>query len=191
MKIDKVVLLVVLSLLLVLFGLAESLDFDEKDLASEEALWDLYERWRSYHTVSRDLEEKSKRFNVFKENVKHVHKVNQMDKPYKLKLNKFADMTNHEFRSSYGGSKIKHYRMLHGGRRSSSGFMHDKAVNLPSSVDWRKKGAVTGIKDQGKCGKFNFKRIIMVTDSQKILVQDNLQSLVYVISQEAAGRFQL
>lgn len=145
-------LFVVFSLALVI-GLAESFEFQEKDLASEESLWDLYERWRSHHTVSRDLKEKENRFNVFKQNVKHVHKVNQMNKPYKLKLNKFADMTNYEFVNSYAGSKVSHYRMLHGERRRT-GFMHENTDVLPTSVDWRKKGAVTGVKDQGKCGKF-------------------------------------
>ncbi|XWS22713.1 hypothetical protein CRYUN_Cryun29cG0059700 [Craigia yunnanensis] len=66
----------VFSLALV-FGLAESFDYHESDLASEESLWDLYEKWRSHHTISRDLKEKQKRFNVFKENLKHIHIVNQ------------------------------------------------------------------------------------------------------------------
>lgn len=146
------VFLVALSLALV-FGLVKSFEFGEKDLASEEILWDLYERWRSHHTVSRDLNEKQQCYNVFKENVKHVHKANKMDKPYKLKLNKFADMTSHEFRNSYAGSKVKHYRMFQGSRGGTGGFMHDKTENLPASIDWRKEGAVTGVKDQGKCGK--------------------------------------
>ena len=146
-------LFIALSLTLVL-GLAASFEFTEKDLASEDNLWDLYERWRTHHTVSRDLGVKQKRFNVFKENVKHIHKVNKMDKPYKLKLNKFGDMTSHEFRTSYGGSKVKHYRMFHGGRGGTGGFMHEKAENLPPSIDWRKKGAVTAVKDQGRCGNF-------------------------------------
>lgn len=81
----------------------------------------------------------------------HVHKVNKMDRPYKLKLNEFAAMTNHEFRNFYS-SKVKHFRMLHGSR-PTTGFMHDKADNLPASIDWRKQGAVTGVKNQGKCGK--------------------------------------
>lgn len=140
-------------MLAMVFGLVNGLEFTEKDIASEESLWDLYQRWRSHHTVSRDLTEKQKRFNVFKANVMHIHNMNKMDKPYKLKLNKFADMTSHEFRNFYS-SKIKHFRMLHG-TRPTTGFMHDKADNLPASVDWRKQGAVTGVKDQGKCGKFN------------------------------------
>ncbi|KAK3026059.1 hypothetical protein RJ639_042551 [Escallonia herrerae] len=149
MEVGKVIS-VAFALVLV-SGVVKSFEFTEKDLASEESLWDLYERWRSHHTVSRDLTEKQKRFNVFKENVKHIHKVNQMDKPYKLKLNKFGDMTSHEFRDSYGGSKVKHYRMLRGSR-GATGFMHEKTGALPPSIDWRKKGAVAGVKDQGKCG---------------------------------------
>ncbi|XP_030542160.1 vignain-like [Rhodamnia argentea] len=142
------VALMVVSIL----GIAESFDFHEKELASEDGLWGLYERWRSHHTVSRSLDVKRKRFNVFKQNVMHVHRVNQQDKPYKLKLNKFADMTNHEFRSSYAGSKVDHHRMFRGAPHGSESFMYEDDSPVPPSVDWRKKGAVTNVKDQGQCG---------------------------------------
>ncbi|MBA0805525.1 hypothetical protein Gohar_005034 [Gossypium harknessii] len=167
MDMDIRKLILVLFLLALVFGVAESFDYHESDLASEESLWDLYERWRSQHTVSRDLEEKQKRFNVFKENLKHIHKVNQMDKPYKLKLNKYADMTNHEFMSTRS-SKVSHYRMLHGPRQMTD-FRHDKTDNLPPSIDWRTKGAVTGIKDQGKCGScWAFSTVVAVEGINKI-----------------------
>lgn len=152
MKMGKLFLFVVL--LVVVLGMAKCLEITEKDLDSEESLWDLYERWRSHHTVSRDLSEKQKRFNVFKANVHHIHKVNQMEKPYKLKLNRFADMTNSEFRNYYS-SNVKHFRTLHGSH-ANAGFMHEKTKNLPASVDWRKQGAVTAVKDQGKCGMYSF-----------------------------------
>ena len=152
---------VALSLALVL-GITESLGFHGKDLESEESLWDLYERWRSHHTVSTSLDEKHKRFNVFKENVIHVHKTNKMDKPYKLKLNKFADMTNHEFRSVYAGSKVKRHKMFCGTTpRGNGSFMYEKVDEVPSSVDWRKKGAVTAVKDQGQCGEVPFLFLIV------------------------------
>lgn len=122
----------------------------DKDLASEENLWDLYERWRSHHTVARDLEDKERRFNVFKENVKYIHEINKMEKPYKLKLNKFGDMTREEFRSTFAGSKIDHHRMFRGSRQGK--FKYENA-DVPLSIDWRQKGAVSEVKDQGHCGR--------------------------------------
>ncbi|KAI3981756.1 hypothetical protein MKX01_027741 [Papaver californicum] len=92
--------------------------------------------------VSRDLKEKNKCFNVFRDNVEHLQNTNKLNKPYKLKLKKFADMTSHEYKSSYAGPRVKHYRMLHGPRRTTS-FMYDNARYLLASIDWRKKGAVT------------------------------------------------
>ncbi|RZB83454.1 putative cysteine protease RD21B, partial [Glycine soja] len=63
---------------------------------------------------------------------------------YKLTDNKFADLTNVEFRCMYLG-----YRpMLH----LQTGFMYQKHGDLPKSIDWRRRGAVTHIKDQGHVG---------------------------------------
>ncbi|CAI0447476.1 unnamed protein product [Linum tenue] len=143
-------LLVALSLALVL-GVANCFDYHEHELASEESLWDLYERWRSHHTVSTSLDDKHKRFNVFKQNVMHVHETNKMDKPYKLKLNKFSDMTSHEFKNAYANSKVHHHVMFRGAPRGNGTFMYENVRRVPPSVDWRKKGAVTPVKDQGQC----------------------------------------
>ncbi|XP_027329555.1 vignain-like isoform X2 [Abrus precatorius] len=176
----KKVLLVALFLALVL-GMAESFDVHDKDLESEESLWDLYERWRSQHTVSRSLDEKHNRFNVFKANVMHVYNSNKLDKPYKLKLNKFADLTNHEFRSIYAGSKVNHHRMLRGTPRGNDTFMYENVDRVPSMVDWRKKGAVTGVKDQGQCGScWAFSTIVAVEGINQI----KTNKLVFLSEQE-------
>ncbi|XP_074566449.1 thiol protease SEN102-like [Curcuma longa] len=149
-KLAMLVLLVVVVLLVA----TEAIPFEEKDLATEESLWNLYGRWRSHHTVTRDLDEKQKRFNVFKENVKFIHEFNQQkDVPYKLRLNEFGDMTNQEFRAVYAGSKVAHHRSLRGERQEEEGGGSCSSVcGLPTSVDWRTKGAVTAIKNQGQCG---------------------------------------
>ncbi|CAN0929320.1 unnamed protein product [Linum grandiflorum] len=169
MDLMKSVLVVAVSVALLL-GLARGLDYREEDLSSEENLWKLYERWRSHHTVSRSLTEKQKRFNVFKENVRHIHRVNQReDKPYKLKLNGFADMTNYEFVRHYGGSKVSHYRMLRGPRKVTRfGYGYGDG-DVPASVDWRKNGAVTPVKNQGRCGScWAFSTVAAVEGINKI-----------------------
>ncbi|KAK1422363.1 hypothetical protein QVD17_25436 [Tagetes erecta] len=171
MAINKFIL-VSLSLSLVL-GIAWSFDFHEKELETEDSLWGMYERWRSYHKVATNHQEKQRRFNVFKSNVLHVHETNKMDKPYKLKLNKFADMTNQEFKSLYAGSKIMHMRVLKGDRIDNKTFMYANAENVPTSVDWRKKGAVTPVKDQGQCGScWAFSTVVAVEGINQIRTKE-------------------
>ncbi|VAH94331.1 unnamed protein product [Triticum turgidum subsp. durum] len=151
---------------------ALGIPFREEDLASEESLRGLYERWRSHYTVSRgglgaDAEER--RFNVFKENARYVHEGNKKDRPFRLALNKFADMTTDEFRRTYAGSRVRHHLSLSGGRRGDGSFRYEDANNLPPAVDWRQKGAVTGIKDQGQCGScWAFSTIVAVEGINKI-----------------------
>nr|CAA84378.1 cysteine proteinase [Vicia sativa] len=187
----KKLLFISLSLALI-FTVANTFDFNEHDLESEKSLWNLYERWRSHHTVTRNLDEKHNRFNVFKANVMHVHNTNKLDKPYKLKLNKFGDMTNYEFRRIYADSKISHHRMFRGMSHENGTFMYENAVDVPSSIDWRNKGAVTGVKDQGQCGScWAFSTIAAVEGINQIktqkLVSLSEQQLVDCDTEENEG----
>ncbi|KAJ3681178.1 hypothetical protein LUZ60_015667 [Juncus effusus] len=165
----KPLFLITIFLTLTLITQTQSIHFDEKDLESEETLYNLYEKWRSHHTVSRDLTDKHKRFNVFKENVKFIHEFNKKDKPYKLALNRFGDMTKEEFRQTFAGSKINHHKMQRGAPRSHEGFDYENVKSLPASVDWRQKGAVTGVKNQGQCGScWAFSTVVAVEGINQI-----------------------
>ncbi|XP_024969133.1 vignain-like [Cynara cardunculus var. scolymus] len=184
-------LLLSLSLSLVL-GVSWSFDFHEKELETDDSLWEMYERWRSHHKVAASHQEKQRRFNVFKSNALHVHETNKMNKPYKLKLNKFADMTSHEFRITFAGSKIKHHRMLQGDRIGNKTFMYANVDTVPTSVDWRKKGAVTPVKDQGQCGScWAFSTVVAIEGINQIktkeLVSLSEQELIDCDNRENQG----
>ncbi|MFQ6622680.1 hypothetical protein Gotur_002356 [Gossypium turneri] len=77
-------------------------------------------------------------------------------------------MTNHEFMSTRS-SKISRYLMLHGPRRMT-GFRLDKVDSIPHSIDWRKKGAVTGIRDIAVEGINKMKTGELVALSEQKLV---------------------
>ncbi|XP_044953734.1 ervatamin-C-like [Hordeum vulgare subsp. vulgare] len=137
---------------------ASSMDITDADLVSDESLWALYERWCGHHNVRRDLDDKARRFSVFKDNARMIHKFNQRDAPYKLNLNLFGDMTDEEVDHIHGCCSD---RVSDGGRRHQARFTHDAVAvrsNLPMFVDWRMTGydqrppAVTNVKIQGGCG---------------------------------------
>ncbi|XP_073146833.1 senescence-specific cysteine protease SAG39-like [Henckelia pumila] len=109
-----------------------------------------HEQWMAqYGRGYKDDTEKAKRFKIFKENVEYIESFNEVGlKSYKLGINKFGDLTNEEFRAARNGYK----RGSHPISPKASSFKYSNVSVVPSSVDWRKKGAVTDIKDQGQCG---------------------------------------
>lgn len=113
-----------------------------------------HEKWMVQHRRTyKDETEKAKRFKTFKKNVRYIHSVNKAGtRSYKLAVNKFADMTNEDFQALHKGYKMRSVSKPLG---VSSPFRYVNVTAVPRSMDWRKKGAVTGVKEQGKCGKSN------------------------------------
>jgi len=81
------------------------------------------------------------RLHIFYENSLYIK--NNTNKHTQLAMNAFGDLTNVEFTSSYMG-----YSNL----KTSSENLHENSQKSPSSVDCRKKGKVSEIKNQGQCG---------------------------------------
>ncbi|KAG7947473.1 hypothetical protein I3843_14G096400 [Carya illinoinensis] len=97
-------------------------------------------------TLQDDTYEKEKRFKIFKENVAYIESFNGVaNKPYKLGINQFADLTNEEFVAT------RNRFMGHECLAQSSSFKYKNVTVLSSVMDWRKKGEVTPITDQGQC----------------------------------------
>ncbi|KAI9070801.1 hypothetical protein K1719_038852 [Acacia pycnantha] len=117
----------------------------------ESSLSERHEQWMAkYGKVYKDVAEKQKRFEIFKNNVQFIESFNSDGtKPYMLSVNQFADQTNEEFKAIRNGLKRSHESLP---RTETSFFRYENVTALPASVDWRKKGAVTPIKNQGECG---------------------------------------
>jgi len=64
-----------------------------------------------------------------------------------LGMNAYADLTNAEFNRVMNGFNAT--RQASQNRRT---FTFDPSLELPDTVDWRTKGYVTPVKDQGQCG---------------------------------------
>ena len=72
------------------------------------------------------------------------HNANNAGGSFHLKPNKFADMTNEEFKQRLGYKKNNNTVTKRAPLRDTK--------TLPDSIDWRQKGAVNPVQDQGQCG---------------------------------------
>ena len=63
-----------------------------------------YEKWMVKNgRTHKDANQREKRFQIYKANVELIDAYNSVNKEYKLTDNKFADLTNIEFREHYMG----------------------------------------------------------------------------------------
>lgn len=143
-----------------------------------------HDQWIAHHgRVYKDVEEKAMRFQIFKDNLQRIETFNGgLEKGYKLAVNQFADLTNEEFRATRNGYK----RQSPQARSTSSiaSFRYANVSVVPATIDWRKKGAVTPIKDQGQCGKHH----IDYPRGPNPFVA--LLRIYFCVKQDVAGHFQ-
>ncbi|KAL6527201.1 Cysteine protease xcp2 [Orobanche gracilis] len=151
----KLLFLASLMLLFSLFLTTRARDFSivgysPDDLTCIDKLINLFESWLDKHGKKyKSFEEKLHRFEIFKDNLKHIDERNKkVDSSYWLGLNEFADLSHEEFKKMYLGLNVPK-RNIH---ESPQEFKYRDFENLPKAVDWRKKGAVTPVKNQGSCG---------------------------------------
>ncbi|KAG8494125.1 hypothetical protein CXB51_011847 [Gossypium anomalum] len=149
-------------LLLMMFTLSSALDmsiisYDEGHPDKSKSSWRtddevmvMYEEWLVKHGKAYNgLGEKERRFKIFKDNLRFIDEHNADEShSFKVGLNRFADLTNDEYRAMYLGTKKSSNKVS----KKSNRYVPRVGEELPASIDWREKGAVVPVKDQGSCG---------------------------------------
>ncbi|AWP07623.1 Cathepsin L [Scophthalmus maximus] len=119
--------------------------------ALDAQLDDHWGLWKNWHSKNYHQKEEGWRRMIWEKNLRMIELHNlehSLGKhTYRLGMNHFGDMTHEEFRQIMNGYKHKAERKTRG-----SLFLEPNFVVAPSAVDWREKGYVTPVKDQGQCG---------------------------------------
>ncbi|CAF0719827.1 unnamed protein product [Adineta steineri] len=109
--------------------------------------WNL---WKNQFNKSyTNVEERLRRM-IWEKNLKLVEEHNLRADlglhSYRLGMNQFADLTNEEF------VKLLNEFQNKDDQKDTQPFIGNSNIKLPDTVDWRDKGAVVPVKNQGQCG---------------------------------------
>lgn len=133
------------------------------NLRSKNDEWELFVDFQErFNKKYASLEVLKKRFEIFVTNIRTIETHNSDEtQNFTMAVNHFTDLSEEEFEEKYIGGYISSSELdfelgvngytSYGCKPFSSGNV-EMNVDLPESIDWRDKGAVTSVKDQGQCG---------------------------------------
>jgi len=141
--------------------------FSDLGDSEKKALFDDF--YLSHNKHYSTVEEISYRFRIFSENLAKIDELNaHIVQPWgaDFHISKFADLTDEEFKNLTSlhvdySEKLKEILHLSTEEKQNIGFSPSFELNLETehnnlqlipAFDWRTKGAVTEVKDQGNCG---------------------------------------
>uniref|UniRef100_A0A663MXK6 CATL1 protein n=2 Tax=Athene cunicularia TaxID=194338 RepID=A0A663MXK6_ATHCN len=130
-----------LGLLLALLGCTVALD---------PALEEAWEGWKSLHAKEYPGEAEAIRREVWEKNLRRIQQHNWEEARgqhgFRLAMNHYGDLTDEEFNQLLNGFSPAWQE------EPVRVFQASAALKTPAEVDWRAKGYVTPVKNQGHCG---------------------------------------
>ena len=146
-------LVLLMSLFASVFGqvnLRGSIEFDENESVHWKEFTNFQERFSKHYSTIQELET---RFSVFRNNFVSILAHNaDFNQNFTMGVNQFTDLTPEEFKDQYiGGFKSAGDLKSEVGSYGCKSFS-SSASGSPVSMDWRAKGVVNPVRDQGQCG---------------------------------------
>lgn len=143
-------------LVLILLGLCVTFDMSA---ASEESIFEQFQDFMKIHNKRyTTIEEFQLRWEIFRENYKRVEAYGKMaiakdeELTYESGVTQFSDLTPEEFAKQYLTLDISHMKRLRASKSQNRLVPTFSNGEAPESWDWREKGVVSQVKNQGMCG---------------------------------------
>lgn len=125
----------------------------------------------------KSLREETVRYNIFKNNLKRIEEHNDRyakgEETYLMGVTQFADLTEEEIEEKFS---MPDFELP----EANGVFSAVEDTEVASSVDWREKGAVTEVQQQGGCGSCWAFSTVSTRKSKLFLITNHFRNRLYV-----------